>query len=159
MTLRNVRNMRAAQATMDFGPQAGFDFGGQAGFDYTPPDADWFRAETEAAAKRRAQREADAAAARAAEAKRQADKARAEAERERKAQEDAQERARQRRRERESASGPDPYTILGVSRDASRSDIRKAWAKLCREHHPDVGGDVDKLKAINRAYEALKGRV
>ena len=53
----------------------------------------------------------------------------------------------------------DYYEILGVSRDASPSEIKGAYRKLSKKYHPDkVKGDKgseDKYKQINRAYEAL----
>jgi curved DNA-binding protein len=54
---------------------------------------------------------------------------------------------------------PDYYKILGVERKASDKDIRKAYRRLARQHHPDVNpGDAkaeDKFKEINEAYEVL----
>jgi molecular chaperone DnaJ len=47
------------------------------------------------------------------------------------------------------------YDILGVKKDASEGDIKKAFRKLARKHHPDVGGDEEKFKQINEAYEVL----
>lgn len=53
----------------------------------------------------------------------------------------------------------DYYEILGVPRDASQDDIRKAFRKLARKHHPDVADDKanaeEKFKEINEAYEVL----
>jgi DnaJ-class molecular chaperone len=47
------------------------------------------------------------------------------------------------------------YESLGVSKDASSDDIRKAYRKLAIQHHPDKGGDQDKFKEISAAYEVL----
>lgn len=49
----------------------------------------------------------------------------------------------------------DPYEILGITRDASAEDIRKAYRKLAVKHHPDKGGDQEKFKEISAAYEVL----
>ena len=53
------------------------------------------------------------------------------------------------------AAAPDYYKILGVSRTASQDEIKKAFRKLARTHHPDAGGDEAKFKEINEAYEVL----
>ena len=50
---------------------------------------------------------------------------------------------------------PDYYATLGVSRDATTDEIKKAFRKLARTHHPDAGGDEAKFKEINEAYEVL----
>ena len=51
------------------------------------------------------------------------------------------------------------YDLLGVARDAGDKDVRQAYRKLAREHHPDVnGGDKaseEKFKQINEAYRVL----
>ena len=52
----------------------------------------------------------------------------------------------------------DLYEILGVGRDASDDDIRRAYRQLAREHHPDVSGDPaaeERFKEIAGAYEIL----
>ena len=53
----------------------------------------------------------------------------------------------------------DYYEVLGVKRDASDEQIRQAYRKLARKHHPDVNpGDKiaeDKFKEINEANEVL----
>jgi curved DNA-binding protein len=58
-----------------------------------------------------------------------------------------------------SAEFKDYYKILGVPRDASTADIKKAFRKLARTHHPDVAKDKKsaetKFKEINEANEVL----
>lgn len=53
----------------------------------------------------------------------------------------------------------DYYQVLGVSRTATADELRKAFRKLAREHHPDVAKDKktseSKFKEINEAYEVL----
>ena len=53
----------------------------------------------------------------------------------------------------------DPYEVLGVSREASENDIKKAFRKLARELHPDVNTEdphaEEKFKAAAEAYEIL----
>lgn len=50
----------------------------------------------------------------------------------------------------------DYYTILGVSKNASKEEIKKAFRKLAHQYHPDKqGGDEKKFKEINEAYQVL----
>ena len=53
----------------------------------------------------------------------------------------------------------DYYQILGVSRNASEKEIKQAYRRLARKHHPDVNpGDKSaeaKFKEINEAHEVL----
>ena len=49
----------------------------------------------------------------------------------------------------------DPHTILGVPRDASKEDIKKAYRKLAMKYHPDKGGDPQKFQEISNAYDDL----
>lgn len=50
----------------------------------------------------------------------------------------------------------DYYEVLGVSKNASADEIKKAFRRAAIEHHPDKGGDEAKFKEINEAYEVLK---
>lgn len=56
----------------------------------------------------------------------------------------------------------DYYSILGVSRDASEKELKQAFRRLARKHHPDVNpGDKSaeaKFKEINQAYEVLSDK-
>lgn len=49
----------------------------------------------------------------------------------------------------------DHYKTLGISRDASQEDIKKAFRKLAMTHHPDKGGDPAEFQRINEAYSVL----
>ena len=52
----------------------------------------------------------------------------------------------------------DYYKILGVPRDASPEEIKKAYYRLAHKYHPDKGGDVEKMKEINEAYQVLSDK-
>jgi len=54
------------------------------------------------------------------------------------------------------ATTRDYYDVLGVKKDASADEIKKAFRRAAVEHHPDRGGDEAKFKEINEAYEVLK---
>lgn len=47
------------------------------------------------------------------------------------------------------------YEVLGVDNKASTDDIKKAFKKLARKHHPDTGGNEDLFKEVSEAYEVL----
>ena len=56
------------------------------------------------------------------------------------------------------SSNGDPHRVLGVARDASEAEIRRAYRALAKRHHPDGGqGSVARFLAIQAAYEALTG--
>lgn len=66
---------------------------------------------------------------------------------------------------RRAPSGPDPYAVLGIQRDADDRAIKRAYRKLISEHHPDRMGDLpedlrkraeERASEINAAYERIK---
>ena len=54
----------------------------------------------------------------------------------------------------------DYYETLGVSKDASDADLKKAFRHMARKYHPDVNPDnkesEDKFKEVNEAFEVLR---
>jgi molecular chaperone DnaJ len=52
----------------------------------------------------------------------------------------------------------DYYQILGVAKAASAEEIKKAYHKLAHKYHPDKGGDAEKFKEINEAYQILSDK-
>jgi curved DNA-binding protein len=49
----------------------------------------------------------------------------------------------------------DHYAILGVARNATQDEIKRAFRKLASQHHPDKGGDTQKFQEIQAAYDTL----
>lgn len=52
----------------------------------------------------------------------------------------------------------DYYKILGISRNATQEEIKKAFHRLAHKYHPDKGGDTKKFKEINEAYQVLSNK-
>jgi len=56
------------------------------------------------------------------------------------------------------AAKRDYYEVLGVARDASEDDLKKAYRRLARQYHPDVStveGAEERFKEVNEAYQVL----
>jgi hypothetical protein len=55
--------------------------------------------------------------------------------------------------------GVDPYRTLGVTREATLDEVKRAYRRLAKEHHPDSGGEaaLPRFLAIQAAYEELVG--
>jgi curved DNA-binding protein len=49
----------------------------------------------------------------------------------------------------------DHYSTLGVDRNASQEDIKRAYRKMAAQHHPDRGGNTAKFQDVQAAYETL----
>ena len=49
----------------------------------------------------------------------------------------------------------DPHSILGVEKDATPEELKKAYRKKAKEFHPDKGGDEEKFKEATEAYDTL----
>lgn len=48
-----------------------------------------------------------------------------------------------------------PYAVLGLEENADSETVRKAWRKLGKKYHPDLGGDADEFVRLNDAYTAI----
>ena len=49
-----------------------------------------------------------------------------------------------------------PYSTLGVAKNATADTIKRAYKQKAKEHHPDRGGDTNKFAEISNAYDILK---
>ncbi len=52
---------------------------------------------------------------------------------------------------------PDALVALGLRGPADAREVKRAYRRLARELHPDHGGDVDRFRDVQRAYEAIRG--
>ena len=52
----------------------------------------------------------------------------------------------------------DPYAVLGVTSQATAAEIKSAYRQLVKQHHPDAGGDDERILALNAAWEVLGDR-
>ncbi len=50
---------------------------------------------------------------------------------------------------------PTHYEVLGVARSATIAQVRAAYRAAARDHHPDAGGDPDRMRALNAAWRVL----
>lgn len=51
----------------------------------------------------------------------------------------------------------DPFEVLGVRNNATRSEIEAAYRARAKKYHPDVGGDTWAFRQIDEAYQTLLG--
>jgi curved DNA-binding protein CbpA len=49
----------------------------------------------------------------------------------------------------------DYYSILGAKENDARAEIERRYKRLARHHHPDRGGDEERMKALNEAWRVL----
>jgi molecular chaperone DnaJ len=49
----------------------------------------------------------------------------------------------------------DLYAVLDLRPDAANDEIKRAYRRKAREHHPDAGGDAERFKEVTHAYEVL----
>ena len=53
----------------------------------------------------------------------------------------------------------DPYSVLGVSRDASQDEVKKAYRRKARENHPDLNPNdpnaAERMNEVNEAYDRI----
>ena len=52
--------------------------------------------------------------------------------------------------------GGDPYAVLGLTPQATSAEIKAAYRSLVKCHHPDAGGDEERIVALNAAWEVLR---
>ena len=49
----------------------------------------------------------------------------------------------------------DLYEVLGLQQGAAAEEVKRAYRRKAREHHPDAGGDAERFKEVTHAYEVL----
>jgi len=54
------------------------------------------------------------------------------------------------------STAADPYRVLGLTAAASGAEIKAAYRALVKQHHPDAGGDEERIIALNAAWELLR---
>ena len=52
----------------------------------------------------------------------------------------------------------DPYEILGVARGATDAEVQRAWRRVSKRVHPDVGGSAEEFRVALAAYDLLRSR-
>lgn len=60
-----------------------------------------------------------------------------------------------RQQRREPVDTESLYKVLGVEKDCPQKDLRKAYLRLAQKNHPDKGGDAEKFKQMQKAYDIL----
>ena len=55
-------------------------------------------------------------------------------------------------------SNKDYYGVLGVDKDASQIEIERQYKREAAKHHPDRGGNEERMKSLNEAYGILKDK-
>jgi curved DNA-binding protein CbpA len=58
---------------------------------------------------------------------------------------------------RQNMKATEALKVLGLDHSATKSDIKKAYRKLILKHHPDKGGDPEKFRDVQNAFEKLAG--
>jgi curved DNA-binding protein CbpA len=53
---------------------------------------------------------------------------------------------------------PEAEELFGLTGDYKEADVKKAYKVMSSKHHPDKGGDVEKMKDVNKAWDLLKGQ-
>lgn len=57
------------------------------------------------------------------------------------------------------AEGRDPFALLGLEPGATLAEVRERFHALALEHHPDRGGDAERMRALIEAYDQARDRL